>query len=85
MQCLFELYWLQKLQQAETDYTEIPSWMKATSQLEKKHPDPCDKEPEERSDFFFRSQKMMTSKIKHRESEHTFKKFYYTKQSCECR
>ena len=28
---MFELYWPQKLQQAETDHIEIPSWMKTTS------------------------------------------------------
>ena len=61
---MFELYWPQKLQQAETDHIEIPSWMKTTSQLEKEHPDPCDKEPEKRSDIFF--QKLANDDIKNK-------------------
>ena len=51
---MFQFYWPQKQQKAETHYRENTQ-LREDSQPETEHPDVCDEESEEKSELFFSS------------------------------
>ena len=51
---MFQFYWPQKQQKAETHYRENTQ-LHEDSQPEEEHPDVCDEESEEKSGLFFSS------------------------------
>ena len=51
---MFQFYWPQKQQKAETHYRENTQ-LREDSQPEEEHPDVCDEESEEKSGLFFSS------------------------------